>query len=438
MTSSVFYRAPDLLMAASATGCWITDTEGKRYLDGSGGAIVNGVGHGRAEVIEAIHRQLSLLDYHNAHLFRSPVVEEYAAEVAARAPMDDARIFPVSGGSEATETAIKLALAYHQARGEGGRDVIIARRSSYHGNSLGALDVSHRHALRAPYESWLGRTVHLPPVNEFRCPNPDHPTACGRWHARQFEQRLVEIGPDRVAAFIGEAIGGATLGAAVPPDDYWPAVAEVCSRHGVLLIVDEVMTGFGRTGSWFASQHWNLRPDIVTAGKGAASGYWPLGLCVASGEVYATVGDTFRHGFTFSHHPGGAAAGLAVLGILTRESLLDRVTPLGARLVAGLASLGMAADIRGRGLMVGVELTAEPETRRPYPRHLRIAERVTAEARSRGLLVYPVTGCADGIDGDGLMFGPPFVITEDEIDLAVGILGETLTHVLGAVGSGTR
>ena len=221
--------------------------------------------------------------------------------------MDGARVYPVSGGSEAMETALKLARAYHLARGEPHRTQLLARQGSYHGNSLGALDVSGRAALRAPYLPWLGRTVHLPPVYEYRCPAPDHPSGCGAWHAAQLEQEIVSRGD--VAAFVAESVGGATLGAAVPPDDYWPAIAEVCRRHGVLLIVDEVMAGFGRTGTWFGIDHWGVRPDMIVAGKGASSGYWPLGLCIASKEVHDTVDGCFVHGFTYSHHAGGAAAG---------------------------------------------------------------------------------------------------------------------------------
>ncbi len=187
------------------------------------------------------------------------------------------------------ETALKLARAYHLARGEPERTVIVARHLSYHGNTRGALDASGRPRLRAPYEPWLGHAVHVPAVTEYRCPAPGHPAGCGAWHAAELERTFSGARPRRVAAFIAEPIGGATTGAAVPTDDYWPAVAEVCRRHGVLLIADEVMTGFGRTGAWFAIDHWGVEPDIMVAAKGASSGYWPLGLCVASGEVHQTV-----------------------------------------------------------------------------------------------------------------------------------------------------
>jgi adenosylmethionine-8-amino-7-oxononanoate aminotransferase len=313
-TGHVFSRVwgRRLPTAIRADGVWIEGSDGRRYLDAAGGAIVNGVGHGNRTVIDAIAAQLARVDYVHAHSFTTEALENYAGAVSAVAPLSDPKVFPVSGGSEAAETAIKLARTYHLARGEPERTMVLARRGSYHGNTLGALDASGRVSLRAGYEPWLGRFDHLPAANEYRCPNPSHPSACGAWHAGRLEAAIERIGSHRVAAFIAEPIVGATLGAVEPPEDYWPAVAEVCRRHGVLVIADEVMTGFGRTGRWFAIEHWDTRPDILIAGKGAGSGYWPLGLCIASSEVWATAAPGFHHGFTYSHHPVGAAAGSAV------------------------------------------------------------------------------------------------------------------------------
>jgi adenosylmethionine-8-amino-7-oxononanoate aminotransferase len=227
-----------------------------------------------------------------------------------------------------------------------------------------------------------------------------------------------------VACFIAEPIAGATLGAAVPPDDYWPSVAEVCRQHGVLLVADEVMTGFGRTGAWFASRHWNLRPDILVAGKGASSGYWPLGLTACSEEVFDTVSRTgFVHGFTYSHSGVGAAVGRAVLAKLRDEDLVDAAKTKGELLMkelgAVLAEHPHVGDVRGRGLMVGVEMVKHRETKQPFERGAKVTERVVAAAKDAGLLLYSSTGCADGVDGDLIMFGPPFVITEEEIGEAV-------------------
>jgi adenosylmethionine-8-amino-7-oxononanoate aminotransferase len=437
--SSVFHRAADLPVAVSAEGVWITDVEGRRYLDACAGAIVNGVGHGRREVAEAISRQLVTLDYVHAHSFTSPIVEEYAARLADHLPLSDARVFPVAGGSEATETALKLVRSYHLAKGAEARSVVLSRRGSYHGNTIGALDVSGREGLRRGYEPWLGRFAHVAAVNEYRCPNETHPHGCAEWHAQRLEQAILEIGPERVAAFVAEPIGGATLGAAVPPEGYWEAVIEVCRRHDVLVIADEVMTGFGRTGAWFAIEHFlsspAVTPDIVIMAKGASSGYWPLGICAASGEVADTADPVFDHGYTYSHHPGGAAAGMAVLGILESESLVARSAELGARLKAMVASaLGShpnVGDVRGRGLLVGVEFVSDRGDKRPFPAAERLVDRLRSAAIARGVIPYPVSGCANGVDGDGLLLGPPLTVTEGELTVIVSGIADAVGDVLG-------
>ena len=273
--------------------------------------------------------------------------------------------------------------------------LFVSRRGSYHGNTLGALDVSGRRRLRGPYEPLLGRAVFVPEVNEYRCPVPTHPVECGFRHAERLEEEIVKRGD--VVAFIGESVGGATMGATVPPPDYWKAVAEVCDRHGVLLIVDEVMAGFGRTGQWFGVQHWGIEPDILVTGKGAASGYWPLGLCVASGEVFAAVSEAgFVHGFTFSHHGAGAAAGREVLKIMKEEGLVEAATRQGEKLRAGLAAaLGdhpHVGDIRGIGLLWALEFVADRATKTPFDTSLGFTDQVLNAALGAGLLLYPVRG----------------------------------------------
>jgi hypothetical protein len=338
--------------------------------------------------------------------------------------MDEARIYPVSGGSEATETALKLARAYHLARGEPSRHKVIARWGSYHGNTLGALDASGREPLRRPYEPWLGRTTHVSPAYEYRCRMPEHPRDCGRALADELDRSIQAAGPETVACFIAEPVAGATLGAAVPPEDYWRAVVEVCRSHGVLLIADEVMTGFGRTGAWFASEHWGISPDILVAGKGASSGYWPLGLTACSGGVFETVAERgFVHGFTYSHSVVGAAVGRAVLAKLRDGGLIEASREKGERLLkeltAALAEDPHAGDVRGLGLMVAVELVKDRDTKRPFDRSEKATERVVAAAKDLGLLFYSSTGCADGTNGDLIMLGPPFVITDAELTEAV-------------------
>ena len=406
--------------AVHAEGAWITDADGTRYLDGSGGAIVVGVGHGDPALIAAAETQLRRTQYVHGTMFTTEALEAYAEAAAAVLPMDDARLYPVSGGSEAVETAIKMARAYHLAEGQGGRSAVIARRSSYHGNTLGALDLSGKEPLRKPYTPWLGRFLHAPAAYEYRCENPSHPQGCGAWHAAELQRMIESDGPDTVAAFIAEPVGGATLGAAVPSDDYWPAVVEVCHRYGVLVIADEVMTGFGRTGRWFGLDNWDARPDILTAGKGTTSGYVPFGFAAASGEVFEAIAQKgFVHGFTWSHNGLGAAVASATLAKLRDEGLVDRARDLGAKikgeLAAALADEPYVGDVRGIGMMIGIELVRDRETKEPFARARAVTEHVVGAAREAGLLLYSSTGHADGTNGDLVMLGPPFTLTDDEV-----------------------
>jgi adenosylmethionine-8-amino-7-oxononanoate aminotransferase len=419
--------------AVSADGAWIVDADGRRYLDGAGGAIVVGVGHGDRSLIAAATTQLDTTQYVHGTMFTTEALERYADELAPHLPMDDARIYPVSGGSEAVETAIKMARAYHLARGDDVRTTIIARRSSYHGNTLGALDASGKEPIRKPYTAWLGRFLHAPAAYEYRCGNPGHPDGCGEWHGAELERMVSLAGAETVAAFIAEPVGGATLAGAVPTDDYWPAIVDVCRRHGILVIADEVMTGFGRTGRWFGVDHWDVRPDILTAGKGTTSGYVPFGFAAASGEVFDTVASGgFVHGFTWSHNALGAAVGSAVLRRLS-EGLIERSADVGERL---LKDLGVAldgaptvGDVRGLGMMIGVELVRDRETKDPFRRTDQVTERVLAAARDSGLLLYASTGHVDGTNGDLVMLGPPFILTDEDAATLVELTADAIRSV---------
>ncbi len=425
--------AADPPVAVRATGSTITDAAGREYLDAAGGAIVVNVGHGRASVAAAIADQVARLAYAHGSAFTTEPVEAYAAAVADILPVDDPAIYPVSGGSEAMETALKLVRAYHLARGEPGRWIVFSRWGSYHGNTIGALDLSGRRPLRRPYEAWLGRFRHLSAAYPYRAGDPNS-NALGDPEelAAELERAILAAEPDSVAAFVAEPIVGATLGAVVPPEGYWPAIAEVCRRHGVLLVADEVMTGFGRTGRWFGVDHWGVRPDILVAAKGATSGYWPFGFVAASGIVRDAVlgAGPFVHGFTYSHAPAGAAAASEVLRILRDESLVDASAAMGERLRMSLAArLGehpAVGEVRGRGLLVGLELVADRESRRPFPRAERVTETVVREAQARGVLVYSGTGGADGVDGDLILLGPPFTVTDAELDRIVAVVGDAV------------
>lgn len=415
-------------------GSELFDVDGRRYLDAAGGAIVVGIGHGVTEVVEAAAAQAGRVAYVHGSAFATQALEEYADALAPLLPVEDPHLYPVSGGSEAVESALKMVRAYHLARGED-RDLVIGRQGAYHGNTRGALDVSGRAGLRAPYLPWLDHSRHTSTPYEYRCAFPGHPDGCGSRHAAALDDLIDQVGSGRVAAFFAEPISGAGLGACVPPDDYWDAIMQVCRRHGVLVVADEVMTGFGRTGAWFASDHWGVRPDVVVAGKGTASGYWPLGLAIASGPVHEVLtGAGFVHGFTYSHHVVGAATGLAVLRVLQRDGLVQASAQQGrllrSRLRQELGGVDQVGDIRGRGLLQAVELVVDPGSKEPFERSARIAERVQQACRDRGILVYPGTGCADGVRGDTMLLGPPLVVTDEQVEeIAVGV-GEAVREVM--------
>ena len=420
-------------VAVEAHGSTIRDAAGREYLDAAGGAIVVNVGHGRREVAAAMADQAGRLAYVHGSAFTTEPLEAYAAEVGRRLPVDDPAIYPVSGGSEATETALKLVRAFHAGRGEPGRWIVLARWGSYHGNTLGALDLSGRRPLRRPYEAWLGRFRHVSAAYPYRAGDAGA-TALGSADelAAELERAIETAEPDAVAAFVAEPIVGATLGAVAPPDGYWPAIVEVCRRYGVLLVADEVMTGFGRTGRWFGMDHWGIRPDILVAAKGATSGYWPFGFVAASGDVHDRVlgAGPFVHGFTYSHQPVGAAVAREVLRILEAESLVDASAAKGERLLglleARLTGHPNVGDVRGRGLLAGIELVADRETRAPFPRRQRVVEGVVLAARERGVLLYSGTGSANGEDGDVIVIGPPFIVTDEELVTIAAVTADAI------------
>jgi adenosylmethionine-8-amino-7-oxononanoate aminotransferase len=431
---SVFYRSMNhpRPMISRGEGIYLYDESGKRYIDGSGGPLVVNVGHGRQEIVRAMAEQAAAAAYVHALMFTSEALEAYAAELAAVVPLPDARFYFLSSGSEVVEGAIKLARQIQMARGEHKRHLILSRWNSYHGMTLGALAVSGRPGLRSPYLGMLRDMPHIPTPYPYR-----HP-ATGLEVASRLEETIQACGPENVAAFIAEPISGASLGAAVPPDDYWPAVREICDRYGVLLIADEVLVGLGRTGSWWALDHWAVVPDILVTSKGTAGGYFPLGFVAAKGkdveQLRQTLGD-FNHGGTFSHHAVGAAAGLATLRILHNENLIENSAMVGAALGDMLQeTLGThhnVGDIRGRGLFWGIELVQDRETQEPFPAANGLARKIWQRAFDLGLVVYYSQGCADGKNGDIIMLGPPLIITEEQSAEMVGLLREAVVGELG-------
>lgn len=435
MEDHVFYRR---LGRAYPTvergeGIYLYDANGKRYLDASGGSAVVNIGHGVAEVVRAIAEQAGRVAYAHATMFTTQALEEYARALAEIVPLPHPRFFFLSSGSEAVETAIKFARQAQMDRGEPGRYIVISRWRSYHGTTLGALAVSGRPYLRQPYLPLLRDAPHIPPSYCYRCPWDKSYPGCDINCAQALEAAVRLAGPENVAAFIAEPVSGASLGAATPPPEYWTLVQGICDRYGLLLIVDEVMTGFGRTGRWFAMQHWDAMPDVMVMAKGAAGGYFPLSITCVRGELVEAIrkghGD-FVHGGTFSHHAVGAAAGLAVLRYLQKHDLVMasavKGKALGEKLSAALGDLSCVGDVRGIGLMWGVEFVSDRARKVPFPRAARFARRVADAAFDKGLIVYPSTGCADGVAGDLVMIAPPFIIAEAQMDEVVRLLREAV------------
>jgi adenosylmethionine-8-amino-7-oxononanoate aminotransferase len=435
VSSHVFYRCMAHIhpRVERGSGVYLWDADGRRYVDASGGAVVVNIGHGVGEVAQAMAEQAAAVAYAHATLFTTSALETYSERLAPLVPLPDPRFYYLTTGSEAVETAIKFARQVQVARGEPARDLVISRWGSYHGATLGALALTGKPKMRALFAPLFRDQPHIPPPYCYRCPfDAAHP-ACDLACARALETEILRQGPGRVAAFIAESVSGATLGAVVPPEGYWPAMRKICDRHGVLLIADEVMTGFGRAGRWFGMEHWGVQPDVMTMGKGATGGYFPLSIAAvraADVEAIRQVHGDFIHGCTFSHHAVGAAAALATLSYLEQHDLVSvagaRGAYLGQRLRETLEEVACVGDVRGLGMMWGVEFVADRETKAPFPPELHLGQRVCDLAFERGVIFYPGSGSVDGARGDHLMVAPPFVITEAEIDEVVGILRNSI------------
>jgi len=438
-SSAVFHRqlSKKLAMAVAASGVWITDAEGHRFLDGSGGPLVVNVGHGREEIARAVARQITTCGYAHPTMFTGETVERLASRLAGHAPPGIGRFYFMATGSEAVETAIKLARQIHLERGETQRYRLISRWKSYHGLSLGALAATGRTGFRTPYAPMLPESHHIPAPYCYRCSYGLAYPSCGLRCAEALDELILDLGPATVSAFLAETVSGATIAAVIPPEGYFARIREICDRHGVLLILDEVLCGLGRTGRWFASEHFNVVPDLVTMGKGLAGGSIGLSAVGVQNRWFDAVragSGAFVHGGTFSHHQVACAAGNAVLDILEREELVPRVARLGARLGQMLHQrLGNhphVGDIRGIGFLWGVEFVADRKSRKPLPRKERIAERIWDHLYTNGVLLYKAIGLA-GIDGDAMVVGPPFVIDEENMHRIVEALASAVDAELG-------
>jgi adenosylmethionine-8-amino-7-oxononanoate aminotransferase len=425
-------------VAVRGEGIYLIDERGRRFIDACGGAAVSCLGHGHPEVVAAIADQAASLEYVHTGFFTSEASEELAATVADSSPGTLDRVWFTSSGSEAIEAALKLARQYHLERGDTARTKFIARRLSYHGNTLGALAAGGSAWRRAPYAPMLIDVPLVDPCFEYRFAEAgETPEDYGRRAADSLEREILRLGPDTVIAFVAETVVGATAGAVPPVPGYLKHIREICIRHGVLMILDEVMCGSGRTGTFMACEQDDVVPDIVTLGKGLGAGYQPIGAVVCSSEIYDTVANgsgALKHGQTYNAHPVGCAGALAVQKVIARDELLARVRGAGERLTHLLAvrfgNHPHIGDIRGRGLLQAIDLVADRSSKVPFDPALALHERAKADAFSRGLLIYPGGGTADGRAGDHILLAPPYNVADAELDMIVDLLGQTVDAVL--------
>lgn len=424
----------DYPAAIGGEGVYLLGPKGERYIDASAGAAVSCLGHQHPEVLAAMHRQLDRLAYAHTSFFTTDVAEALGEELLAHAPSGMSHVYLVSGGSEAVEAALKMARQYFAERGEHGRRRFIARRQSYHGNTLGALAVGGNAWRRQQFAPLLMESHYIDPCYEYRYREPhESPEEYGRRAADQLEAKLIELGPESVIAFVAEPVVGATLGAVPPAPGYFRRIREICDRFGVLLILDEVMCGMGRTGTLHACEQEGVAPDLMTVAKGLGGGYAPIGATFVAQQLFdafAQGSGLFQHGHTYIGHPLACAAALAVQQVIRRENLLANVRARGDQLgqalrerFAGHACIG---DIRGRGLFWGVELVADRDAKIPFPATQRIHARIKSEALARGLMVYPMGGTIDGRSGDHVLLAPPFISSAEVIEDIVERLGEAI------------
>jgi len=425
-------------VATRGDGCYLYDETGKQYLDASGGAAVSCLGHGDQTVIDAVKAQLDKLAYAHTGFFTSEPAETLADLLIDNAPGDLDRVYLVSGGSEAMEAALKLARQYFVEKGEPKRGRLIARKQSYHGNTMGALSAGGNAWRRAQFGPLLIDMSHIDPCYAYRLKRDDETVQeYGLRAANLLEEEILRVGPENVMAFAAEPVVGATVGALTPAPGYFKRIREICDQYGILLILDEVMCGMGRTGTLFACEQDGVSPDILCIAKGLGAGYQPIGAMLCSREIYETIQNGsgfFQHGHTYLGHPTAAAAGVAVVNAMLDRKLIPRVKTQGDKLMAALqAQFGQhpnVGDIRGRGLFQGVELVADRETKAPFDPSRKIAAKVKMAAFEAGMICYPMSGTIDGQSGDHVLLAPPFIISDDQIDELVQKLAGAIDRSL--------
>lgn len=443
-STHVFHRqlAKRPPVAVSGQGIWLRDAEGRSYIDASGGAAVSCLGHGHPDVIAAMHRQIDQLAYAHTSFFTTEVAEQLADLLVGSAPAGMSHVYFVSGGSEAVEAALKMARQYFVEIGQPQRRHFIARRQSYHGNTLGALAVGGNEWRREQFRPLLIDVTHVSPCYEYRGRLPDEtPEAYGQRLVAELARTIEELGPDKVMAFVAETVGGATAGVLTPVPGYFKGIRDLCDRHGILLILDEVMCGMGRTGTLHACEQEGVVPDLLTVAKGLGGGYQPIGAVLAQGRIVEAMrqgSGLFQHGHTYLGHAVACAAALAVQQVIQRDHLLTQVRDRGAYLASRLRDeLGdhpHVGDIRGRGLFWGLELVQDRATRQWFEPSLKLHARLKSAAMEEGLMIYPMGGTVDGRCGDHVLLAPPFISSEGEIDQIVARLRRSLDRVVSDIG----
>lgn len=443
-STHVFHRqlAKRPPVAVSGQGIWLRDAEGRSYIDASGGAAVSCLGHGHPDVIAAMHRQIDQLAYAHTSFFTTEVAEQLADLLVGSAPAGMSHVYFVSGGSEAVEAALKMARQYFVEIGQPQRRHFIARRQSYHGNTLGALAVGGNEWRREQFRPLLIDVTHVSPCYEYRDRLPNEtPEAYGQRLVAELARTIEEVGPDNVMAFVAETVGGATAGVLTPVPGYFKGIRDLCDRHGILLILDEVMCGMGRTGTLHACEQEGVVPDLLTVAKGLGGGYQPIGAVLAQGRIVEAMrqgSGLFQHGHTYLGHAVACAAALAVQQVIQRDHLLTQVRDRGAYLASRLRDeLGdhpHVGDIRGRGLFWGLELVQDRANRQWFEPSLKLHARLKSAAMAEGLMIYPMGGTVDGRCGDHVLLAPPFISSEGEIDQIVARLRRSLDRVVSDIG----
>jgi adenosylmethionine-8-amino-7-oxononanoate aminotransferase len=442
--SRILHRVANATMpvAVAGRGVELFDRDGKSYIDASGGAAVSCLGHGHPDVLAALHEQLDRLAYAHTSFFTTEVAEKLADRLVADAPGGLDHVYLVSGGSEAVEAALKMARQYFVEMGQTQRRHVIARRQSYHGNTLGALATGGNEWRRAQFKPLLIETHHIDACFAYRLRRDGESDEIYAARAAQaLEDKIVELGADQVIAFVAETIVGATAGAVPPVGDYFKRIRAICDRYGVLLILDEVMCGMGRSGTLHACEQEGISPDLMTIAKGLGGGYQSIGAVLLSAkifEAFAKGSGFFQHGHTYMGHPMAAAAGLAVQQVIARDGLLENVRIMGEnlqrRLEERFANHPYVGDIRGRGLFRAIEVVRDRSSKAPFDPSTKLHASIKREAMARGLMVYPMGGTMDGVSGDHVLLAPPFIVNQGHIDAIVERLGDSLDAAIAAAG----